>query len=194
VRGVGEGIYFVDYEDNYLIISNSRVDFNKVGYQYSTDGDYQQGGGGLYVNFGFLTMKNVLVESNFAANYGGGLNNSSTAMKVDCIFSNNDAGIGGGISHWSHNPLMLSNSTIASNRTQWGNGAGIDFTDTESNTIYKVYRSTIANILGTGISICGDGLFSLENITVSGNSAESSGVSGIEIRSIEGNLICLMLR
>ena len=102
-------------------------------------------GGGGVFNLGTATLANCTVSGN-SATYGGGLANQGTATLTECSVSGNSAGSdGGGLEN--EGKLYLTDSALCGD-----------------SAVY--YGGGLKN---------GDGMATLTNVTVSGNSAKSAG-------------------
>jgi CSLREA domain-containing protein len=135
-------------------------------------------GGGVYNSGGMLTLENLVITGNTAAN-GGGTNNAGTATMtiIGCaIFSNSVTGSGGAAQNFAGNTLNIRNSSIynnTSNSTTTG-GGGI-----QANGTLNIANTTFANnnaLGGNGGAITFNGtLLNLNNVTIAGNTATVSG-------------------
>ena len=137
--------------------------------------------GGIYNNGGTLTLTNVVVTGNSAAN-GGGLNNAGTATLnlINCTVSNNSAtGAGGGMQNFGGNFLNIIGSTVSgntSNSTSSGGGA------IQGNGTLNIANSTFSGNTAQGgdggaLYYNGQGL-TLNNVTITGNTA-TTGAGGL---------------
>lgn len=134
-------------------------------------------GGAVYNNAGTLTLLNLIITNNTAAN-GGAANNAGTATLniVNCVLSNNVVtGAGGALQNFSGNTTNIVGSTIASNTSNSTitGGGGI-----QANGTVSISNSTFANNTATGGS--GGAIYfngtsmTLNNVTISGNTATST--------------------
>ncbi len=134
-------------------------------------------GGGVYNSAGTLTLIDLTIFGNTAAN-GGGANNAGTATLniVGCaIFGNAATGSGGAVQNFSGNNLNISNSSLTGNTS----GASIGGGAIQGNGTVTITNSTIANNNATngpggGIIFNGTAL-TVTNSTFSGNTATTSG-------------------
>lgn len=138
-------------------------------------------GGAVYNNGGNLTLENIYIVQNTAAN-GGGLNtaNSGTTTIIDCELANNTAltSSGGGLQNFSTSTLNVYGTTFRGNTSNSGTGGGGiqgggDITIT--NSTFSGNTATGGD--GGGISYNGGSTRSLivTNSTFSGNTAGDQG-------------------
>ena len=138
-------------------------------------------GGGVYNNGGNLTLTNVVVTGNTAAN-GGGLSNagSATFTIVGSTVSNNSAtGAGGGMQNFSGSTLNILNSTFSANTsasTITGGGA------IQANGTLNIANSTFSGNRAQGgeggaFYYNGQGL-TMNNVTIAFNTA-TEGAGGL---------------
>lgn len=141
-------------------------------------------GGGIYNSGGTLTLNNVIVTANSAAN-GGGLNNASAGTPAvpgtltfnNCIVSSNTAtGSGGGMQNFSTSTVTINNSLFLGNISNGTTGGG----GGQFNGGVQITNSTFANNsapAGSGGGIQSNGTLGtiLTNVTVSGNSSLNNG-------------------
>lgn len=135
-------------------------------------------GGGVYNSGGTLTLENMLITGNTAAN-GGGVNNAGTATLnvVDTeIFSNTVTGAGGGMQNFSGNTTNIVRSSIYNNtcNTTSTGGGGI-----QANGTVNIVNSTFSGNTATGGSggaIFFNGtLMNITNSTFSQNASTNNG-------------------
>lgn len=132
--------------------------------------------GAIFNNGGNLTLNNLIVTGNTAAN-GGGLNNSGAGSVLtinNSIISNNTAsGSGGGLQNFSTSTLNLNNTTMSGNISQGTTGGGA----AQVNGTAFVTNSTIAN--NTAPSAGGfqsnGALMVITNSTITGNTSTNNG-------------------
>jgi hypothetical protein len=158
------------------------------------NGFAESGGGGVYVRFTPLVMKNVNISGN-TANSGGGLYiDTSNAMLDNVTISHNtakisddpslefDAGDGGGI--FNNGQLYMSNSTISENIAGEGSGFGSDGGGiynraTAKLTNVDILWNSVPNGSGGGINNVGSSTGSanlvLVNDTLGNNHATHGG-------------------
>ncbi len=144
--------------------------------------------GAIFNNGGTLTLNNLIITGNSAAN-GGGLNNSGTGsiMNINnCIVSNNTAsGSGGGIQNFSTSTLNINNSLFVGNTSTGTTGGGA----AQLNGTAFITNSTLANNVAPsagGIQSNGT-LLVITNSTISGNTSTSNG-GGIHRGSTNVNI------
>ena len=132
--------------------------------------------GGGVANHGTLTLTNVSLIGDVAANSGGGIYNDSTGTLTiaNCTFSGNSAHAGGGIYTQTNMPqdgtLNLTNTTVSGNTARNSQGGGLfafNTTVTLTNTIIAantdpmtgnapdditgaVASGSLNNLIGTG--------------------------------------------
>ncbi len=135
-------------------------------------------GGAIYNNLGSLTLNNVVVTGNSAAN-GGGLNNAGTGSSLtlnNCIVSNNTStSSGGGMQNFSTSTLTINNSTFSGNMggsTTGGGGAQFNGTVRLTNSTFANNTATAGS--GGGFQSNGTSLI-MTNVTVYGNTAVTNG-------------------
>ncbi len=137
--------------------------------------------GGIYNNGSILTLTNVVVTGNSAAN-GGGLNNAGNGIVtlINCTVSSNSAtGAGGGMQNFSGSSLNIIGSTFSgntSNSTLTGGGA------IQANGTLNIANSTFSGNTAQGgdggaFYYNGQGL-NMNNATIANNTA-STGAGGL---------------
>ncbi len=135
-------------------------------------------GGAIYNNFGTLTLSDLIITGNTAAN-GGGLNNagSGSVLYIDnCVISNNTStGSGGGMQNFSTSTAVISNSTFSDNQGESSVGGG----GAQLNGTVQITNSTFANnsaTAGSGGAFQSNGSsLVMTNVTVSGNTSATNG-------------------
>lgn len=134
-------------------------------------------GGAIYNNAATLTLNNLVITGNSAAN-GGGVNNAGTATLTinNTVISNNTVtGAGGGAQNFSGNTMIINNSSIFGNTsasTTSGGGA------IQANGTVRITNSTIARNNGGGGSgaIYFNGIaLTLTNVTMTANTSTLGG-------------------
>lgn len=135
----------------------------------------------------FITSNTVVLEGMTIrygkTSLGGGVNNKGVLTVNECIVSNNDANIGGGIFNQQpddpENALIINNSTISNNRSSsesYAFGSAIilyggDAIATMTNcTVFGNTSSTAGNE-GALVAWASTNVFSIINSTISGNDA-----------------------
>lgn len=133
--------------------------------------------GGIYNNGGTLSLVNVIVTGNTAAN-GGGFNNAGTAtlsLFNTEVSNNTSTGAGGGGQNFSGSTLNMIGSTFSgntSNSTLTGGGA------IQANGILNIANSTFSGNMAQGGS--GGAMFYngtnliMNNVTITANTATSN--------------------
>ena len=144
--------------------------------------------GGAIANAGTLSLTDVTIDGNKAANNGGGLFNTGTASLNRVTISANDAdGEGGGVFNDGVS-FSATNVTISGNAANRGGG----FYQFNSNPA-TLQNATITDNSGVtragGIEVRGDALLSLGNSILSGNFAPSEADINGTITSLGNNLI-----
>ena len=141
-------------------------------------------GGGIYNNYGTLTLINSTLAGNSATDYlgsGGGIyNDRGTLTVTNSTLAENSAtgyyGDGGGVYN-AYGTLTVADSTLAGNFAN-DDGGGI-YNDRGTLTLDN---STLSeNSADGGGAICNYGTLTITNSTLSGNSADGSG-GGINCR------------
>ena len=163
----GGGIY--NNPNANLSISNSTLSGNNAIF-----------GAGIYNSGGNLNVTNSTLDNNIASNPGGGIlnTNSGTVTVTNSTFSNNSAaGNGGGI--YNESTLYVYNSTLSGNRANFGGGV-FNNSNSTSNISNSTFSANSAVTLGGGIfNQITNGIVTLTNSTLSGNSARSNANSVI---------------
>jgi CSLREA domain-containing protein len=108
--------------------------------------------GGI-VNFGRVTLNQVVVRNNNGASYGGGIYNSGVLAVTDSVIADNTATLnGGGIANeYPGSTLVVTNSTISGNHCM-RDGGGI-----YNNGALTVINSTISDNFATSETDGGSG-------------------------------------
>jgi predicted outer membrane repeat protein len=138
-------------------------------------------GGGIYNKEGTLTVINTTIWGNCAELFGGGIYNSGAIVINNCAINNNctlslkssvgeDSGDGGGI--YNEHQLTVSNSTLSENSAV-GDGGGIYNPHGELAVSNCTFYRNVAG--GSGGGIHSSAKLSINNSTLSGNSAEDGG-------------------
>ncbi|MBD2109849.1 DUF4347 domain-containing protein [Nodosilinea sp. FACHB-13] len=124
-KGGGGALYIYSYGTDKLVVENSTLLKNTV----SLSSQNLARGGGLEVNGGTVTLRNVGVANNVAEKQGGGLwvqtgqsvNISNSTFSTNRV--NNDAGGAMFLNTSSAAPVNITNSTIVNNFAGRANGA-----------------------------------------------------------------------
>lgn len=138
--------------------------------------------GAIYNNGGILTLANLVIAGNTAAN-GGGTNHANTATTtyINCVIANNSAtGAGGGLQNFSGSTLTMINSSMIGNvsgSTLTGGGA------MQANGALQIMNTTFSGNRANGgdggaLYYNGQGL-TMNNVTISGNTATGGGSGGL---------------
>ncbi len=202
------GTVGVASDNSYTVVLSSANDTTAVLDGFTITGgnanvaSYEKGGG-MYINVGSPTLKNLVITKNsatwgggmynassnpiitnvtFSANsvskYGGGMYNSYSSPKLtNLVFSNNTAAYGGGGTYNSSSNPVLTNVIFAGNRATYTTGSGAGMYNYYSNpTLTKVTFS------GNTVPYAGSGMYNdsssngrITNVTFSGNSAAWGG-------------------
>jgi predicted outer membrane repeat protein len=157
------------YNDGELILENTTIRDSRA-----------TASGGAIVSYGLMTIADSLLEGNLAAN-GGALYprwpDSRTTI-INSVLRNNHTtdttnGWGGAILAWDGARVTIENSDIYSNTAHFGGGI-LNYANSiltlQSNTRL---RDNHADNSGGGLE--NDGIATLINVTVSGNSATAGG-------------------
>jgi fibronectin-binding autotransporter adhesin len=193
--GDGGGIY----NNGILTLDSCILTGNKVQGGFAPDGTAGRSQGGGIYNNGTLTLNSCaltgnIVDGNIGGGdlgdcYGGAICNNGTVMINNCNLSNNsinagdtDYAYGGAI--YDNGTLTITNSTVANN------SAGAIEDDAQGGAIsiqagtVTVNNSTLANNIAecsvgaTGGAIDNGGTLTMDNCTLSGNSATGDGYNG----------------
>ncbi|HKP02536.1 MAG TPA: choice-of-anchor Q domain-containing protein [Chthoniobacterales bacterium] len=146
------------------------------------------GSGGGVSNVGTMTIMNSTVSDNHTTgdfnSHGGGISNGGTITITNSIISGNSVGsspfmpgIGGGIFNSGVATMMITDSTVSSNRAVGGGGIGSDGAMTISNSSVTGNMALAAfgfGGLGAGI-LTKNSPIMITNSTISGNSASDAG-------------------
>ncbi len=143
------------------------------------------GGGIRLTNNSTLTLQNAAVSGNSAGDDGGGIffDDNGTLIANNSTISDNVAvtGDGGGINFDENGTLTIQDSIISGNTAGDGglfdHGGGVYFRDNATATLTNV---TVSNNVanggdGGGIRVDNNGLLTVRNSIISGNSAADNG-------------------
>ena len=143
-----------------------------------TNGFSSGDGGGIYNNWGTLTLNQCTLSGNSAAGAlygdGGGIYNNGTLTLNNCTLSANSAASGGGIFNYE-GALTLNQCTLSGNSAE-RYGGGIFNLDTALLNQCALSGNSASD---QGGGILNEGTLTLTNCTLSGNSAESDYGGGI---------------
>jgi hypothetical protein len=132
---------------------------------------YFTSGGGIFNNYGMLTITNCTFSGNVAS-VGGGIFGAGLATITNSTFSGNSASNqGGGIFHLGGEPLTITNSTFYGNSAVFGGGI-----DTSSSAPAILRNTIVANNTGGNCfgAIVNGGNNIDDGITCSWGSADGS--------------------
>jgi hypothetical protein len=110
-------------------------------------------GGGIYSNAGNLTLINSVVKDNISQNRGGGIHASGTANQVQIIGSkitHNTAGLDGGGLSSSSTSLSILNSDISNNSGNRGGGVRLTADSADAVSITGSTFSNNSSTAGSG--------------------------------------------
>ncbi len=171
IDGDGNFDITVDAQGNSRVFQLGKIDSTLTGL-YIKGGYHATRGGGIYNDYGNLTLNDCIVSSNSSGDIGGGVYSYGGLLKIyDSIISNNDAANrGGGI--YNFGTAIVSNSTISDNATT-GNGEG--------GGVFNLSNLTITNsTISDNDAYEGGGIYNYDNLkinssTISGNYAYNGG-------------------
>lgn len=162
--------------------------------EVALSGNTSSGGAGGIHNDGMLTITNSTISGNTASSsHGGGINNTGTLTIAGSTISQNTAQSpysGGGVNNFGL--LTITNSQISANAALYGGGvnnSGGTFTITNTN----ILANTTPDGSGAGVHNYGDGIGTISNSTISGNTANTGGgvVNNSSTLTISGSTISL---
>ncbi|MEZ4593665.1 MAG: choice-of-anchor Q domain-containing protein [Chloroflexota bacterium] len=138
------------------------------------------GGGGFYIFQGLITMNGGELSQNSAVNDGGGMEIGDSAgrfvMNGGVISGNAAGGTGGGI-YSDEGVITINGGTLHSN-TSGENGGAIAATSAGVASVTRINASAIltnTSTAGSGGAIYSEGILTVTNVTLNGNSAISGG-------------------
>ncbi|MEZ4594717.1 MAG: Calx-beta domain-containing protein [Chloroflexota bacterium] len=168
----GGGIY-VQQSDATATINGGQITQNR-----SLASDF--GGGGFYIFRGMITMNGGELSQNSANHDGGGMEIGDASgrfvMNGGVIFGNTAVGTGGAI-YSDEGVITINGGTLHSN-TSGENGGAISATSAGVASITSINASAIltnTSTAGSGGAIYSEGILTVTNVTLSGNSALSGG-------------------
>ena len=141
-------------------------------------------GGGLFDKFGPLTISRSTFTRNRAVIYGdasgGGVFSSETTLTViDCLFSDNFAGLaGGGLAAQGPGQVSISTTKITGNTALVG--GGMDLLQVNATINHTTVSGNLATIRGGGLRITEGSTFDIKNSAITGNSSQGAG-GGIDM-------------
>jgi hypothetical protein len=130
-------------------------------------------GGGIFNNWGTLTLNQCILSGNSVTSSGGGIYNKAGTLTLNqCILSGNSATGNGGCIYNRGGKLALNQCTLSGNSATHGYGGGI----WNSGTL-TLNECTLAGNSGAegGGGIVNFGTLTLTNCTLSGNSGGDGG-------------------
>lgn len=132
------------------------------------------GGGGI-INFGMMNFSDSTLTSNNAiAGGGGGIANGGTLNITNTTFSNNSNGNQGG-AIFNFGVLTMSNSTVSYNHAIGGGGI-VTSVGSTTNIINSTFYSNTATVVSyEGGAISNAGILTITNSTFADNSAAGNG-------------------
>ncbi len=176
IQGPGAPLVAVDGNNAtkvFTVSSSATVILSGLTIQNGDGGATTADLGGGIDNQGQLTVRNSIITSNLTGGDGGAISNDSATSSLtirDSTFSGNQALNGGAINNIG--TLSVKNSTFVNNQAQ-GDGGAIFNNDVTS-------QATIANSTFTGNALTGsgagsvvrnDGVLTISNATLAGNTA-----------------------
>ncbi len=174
---LGTGPVTIDGANQFTVFTvNSGVTATLSGLTIQNGNSGANGGGGVFINSGTLTVNDSTFSGNSAA-YGGGIENDNGALTVNnSTFSGNSASVsGGGIFNNGGTLSTVSDSTFSDNSAS-GFGGGIE-NDAGTLTVSdSTFSGNSAAYYGGGIYEVG--ILTIEDSTFSDNSAAHSGSAG----------------
>ena len=182
--GGGGGIYnhaTLTVNNNSAVSGNTDVGIANTGMAtISSSTLSDNGGGGIYnFNSGTITVRDSLLNGNFAYGDGGGIHNGGTATISNCTFSGNTAPEYGGAIYSSSNfagsgRLNVSGCTLSGNSSTHGSGGAIYISGGTATISGCTLSDNTAAFTGGGIYVY-HGTVTVSGSTLSGNSAYDGG-------------------
>ncbi len=135
------------------------------------------GGGGMTVLLGTGSITDSLFENNQAAMSGGGLyfdgiDNGTLTIRDSRFVRNNAGGLGGGIYLGNAGSSVINRITVSGNTATSGGGIIVD--DQSASIANSTVSRNSALYAAGGIYGGGDSTVQLSNVTITGNTADSS--------------------
>jgi parallel beta-helix repeat protein len=138
------------------------------------NGNAEHGGGMRCYWDSQPTLKNCVFRNNVAV-YGGGVSNESDIMLFDCTFENNAADDGGAVNNaWGSSPTFT-RCSFHSNTAYWNGGAIVNYNIDTSLFIECTFIGNIVEVNGGGLFVMNSDETILFNCTFDGNEAELGG-------------------
>ena len=134
----------------------------------------QNGGGGVYISYGTLTMTNCTVSGNTTSEYsGGGIHNIGTLTMTNCTVSENNTDSNGGGIYNDYGTLTMTNCTVSgntANNSSYGGGGLMTDNGTATITNCTFANNSAPNKNGGGIFVFNDNLY-IKNTIIANNTA-----------------------
>ena len=167
-------------DNSYHVVDGSGANNTAILDGFKIVGGYANGlnpteeGGGIYIGSGGPTLRNLTVNSNYAALYGGGVYAHGNPVLSNVVLNGNMAGNeGGGLFAESGSTAIVTNAIFSSNSAvNQGGGLFIELASSPKITNATFVSNTSTN--GGGISI-ENAYPTFTNITVQGNTASNNG-------------------
>lgn len=131
-------------------------------------------GGGIFIEGGSPSLRNIRILGNYALGWGGGIYNASNSSPtlVNVVISGNSAGWGGGMYNLGNSSPVLSNVVFSGNRAETGVGGGLRNFDNSNPEVRNTIIWNNRDTNGTG--------------TPSASVANNSGVPLISYSLVQG--------
>ncbi len=142
----------------------------------ATGSGFDGTGGGMYIDGGNPTLRNLIFTDNYAI-FGGGLyvNNSATPTLENVLFENNEADDqGGGMINRASNPVLTS-VTFRRNTAPLGGGGLFNFRASSPTLNNVVFENNDTNTDGGGLYNDPDSNPVLNDVTFANNRADQGG-------------------
>ena len=169
-------------DNSYHVVIGSGVNFSAIldGFTitagYATPYSSHPNGGGMYIDSGSPTLKNITFLDNLAMMGGAISNNNGDPLVENVSFLDNSASLyGGGIYNTGNSHPTFVEVVFSTNTAEYS-GGGMYNTMNSSPTLSKVtFNNNTAVYYGGGITNHGSGRSTLTDVTFSGNSAPRGG-------------------